>query len=309
MPFDLPMALVVLSRVAARPRSALWGIASMRRLIAFLILAAMPSFAAPAHAVMRGEVARDPSGVRQSVVRIESSLGELCSGAVIGPDLVLTAAHCLMEPATYRVVVVDRGFRQRSMRAVAAVIHPAFVPGTTPRTQPGVDLAILKLERPLGPEFLPLDPRRTGQVGTGSSVMLAGFGVVAEGQKRSARTLRQTNLVSLGPLQVMNRVLVVADSERLAASTGAGACRGDSGGPILAPAGGGGYQLLGIVSWSSGALGSSDITACGGLTAVTPISEHVRWITEGATALGGFSGAAAVRGRQSAPEGEWMRKR
>ena len=281
----------------------------MRHLMSALVLAAIPALAGPAHAVMRGEVARDPNGVRQSVVRIESSLGELCSGAVIGSDLVLTAAHCLMEPAAYRVVVVDRGFRQRSMRAVAAIIHPAFVPGTTPRTQPGVDLAILKLERPLGSDFLPLDPRQTGQVGTGSSVMLAGFGVVAEGHKRSARTLRQTNLVSLGPLQVMNRVLVVADSERLAASTGAGACRGDSGGPILAPAGGG-YQLLGIVSWSSGALGSSDITACGGLTAVTPISEHVRWITEGATALGGFSAAATVvRGRPSAVEGEWMRKR
>ena len=278
--------------------------------LAFLIaLAAAASLPAPGHAVVRGEVARDPDGVRQSVVRIESSLGELCSGAVIAPDLVLTAAHCLMEPAVYRVVVVDRSFRQRSLRAVAAAIHPAFVPGTTPRTQPGVDLAILKLERPLGPDFMPLDPHRTSRVGTGEAVMLAGFGVVAEGQKRTARTLRQTNLVSLGPMQVMNRVLVVADSERLAATTGAGACRGDSGGPILAPAAGG-YQLLGIVSWSSGALGTREITACGGLTAVTPIAEHVRWISEGAAALNGFSGAAIpFRGRGSAVEGEWMRKR
>src|SRR5688572_12484348 len=72
---------------------------------ALLALAAVAALAAPAHAVVRGEVARDPNGVRQSVVRVESSLGELCSGAVIGPDLVLTAAHCLMEPAAYRVVV------------------------------------------------------------------------------------------------------------------------------------------------------------------------------------------------------------
>jgi secreted trypsin-like serine protease len=275
---------------------------------ALLALAAVASFAAPAHAVVRGEVARDPNGVRQSVVRVESSLGELCSGAVIGPDLVLTAAHCLMEPAAYRVVVVDRAFRQRSMKAVAAAIHPAFVPGTTPRTQPGVDLAILKLERPLGPEFLPLDPRHTGQAGMGTAVTLAGFGVVAEGQKRTARVLRQTNLVSLGSMQVRNRVLVVADGQRLAETTGAGACRGDSGGPILVPVAGG-YQLLGIVSWSSGALGSRAITACGGLTAVTPIAEHVRWISEGTAALGQFDQSVPLRGRQSAVEGQWMRKR
>jgi secreted trypsin-like serine protease len=278
------------------------------RFRALLALAAVASFAAPAHAVVRGEVARDPNGVRQSVVRVESSLGELCSGAVIGPDLVLTAAHCLLEPAVYRVVVVDRGFRQRSMRAVAAAIHPAFVPGTTPRTQPGVDLAILKLERPLGPEFLPLDTRYAGQAGMGTAVMLAGFGVVAEGQKGSARVLRQTNLVSLGSMQVRNRVLVVADGQRLAETTGAGACRGDSGGPILIPVAGG-YQLLGIVSWSSGALGSRAITACGGLTAVTPIAEHVRWISEGTAALGQFDQSTTFRGGQSAVEGQWMRKR
>jgi hypothetical protein len=255
---------------------------------------------------VRGAVSRDPDGPRGSVVRVESSGGELCSGAMIAPDLVLTAAHCVLERSNYRVTGVDRAFRPRTARAVAAAMHPEFVAGTTPRTQPGVDLAILKVERPLGPEFLPLDPRRTDRVGTGTTVTLAGFGVLAEGQKRTARVLRQTNLVSLGPMQVMNRVLVVADGERLAETTGAGACRGDSGGPILA-GGPGGFQLLGIVSWSSGAIGAREATACGGLTAVTPVAEHMRWILEGASALSRFTATAPLRG--GAVEGQWMMKR
>jgi hypothetical protein len=245
-----------------------------------IILPAIVAFAllsTSAHAVIGGVASRDPNGPRGSVVRVESSTGELCSGAVIAPDLVLTAAHCVLERANYRVVAVDRAFRPRTVRAVAAAMHPAFVPGTTPRTQPGVDLAILKLEQPLGTDFTPLDPRSGGRVGTGQSVKLAGFGVLGEGQGRTARVLREARLVSLGPLQVANRVLVVADSERLAETTGAGACRGDSGGPILA-GGPGGYQLLGIVSWSSGALASRTRTACGGLTAVTPVAEHASWI-------------------------------
>ena len=102
----------------------------------------------PAHAILLGSVNRDPDGLRRSVVSIENSIGELCSGALIAPDLVLTAAHCLTDQAAYRVVAVNRAFRPQRLRIVAAAVHPAFVPGTTPRTQPGVDLAIVKVERP-----------------------------------------------------------------------------------------------------------------------------------------------------------------
>jgi hypothetical protein len=238
----------------------------------------------PALAITRGEVARNPNGLRQSVVRVESSRGEMCSGAVIAPDLVLTAAHCVDESASYRVIVVDRGFRPRVVRAVAAAMHPAFVRGTTPRTQPGVDLALIKLEQPLGRDFVPLDPRRAGRAGRGEPVEIAGFGVEAEGRKASARVLRQTQVVSLGTLQVANRVDVVVDGQRLARVPGAGACRGDSGGPIVR-GGPGGYQLVGIVSWSSGAMQSRRATACGGLTAVTPVADHASWIAARAADL------------------------
>jgi secreted trypsin-like serine protease len=249
----------------------------MRLLAASLIGTALVASASPALAITRGAVARNPNGVRQSVVQVESTRGELCSGAVIGPDLVLTAAHCIDDRASYRVVVMDRSFRPRTVRAIAAAMHPAFVPGTTPRTQPGVDLAILKLERPLGSDFVPLDPRYAGRVNGGDPVQIAGFGVAREGHKKSARVLRQTQLMSLGTMQVANRVVVAVDAQRRARTTGAGACRGDSGGPILR-GGPGGYQLVGIVSWSSGAFMSRTRSACGGITAVTPVADHANWI-------------------------------
>lgn len=244
------------------------------------VAAILLTIAAPAHAVVGGSVERSPNGVRQSVVRVESSRGELCSGTLIAPDLVLTAAHCVTQRAAYRVVAVDSAFRQRAVMATAAALHPAFVPGTTPRTQPGVDLALLKLRQPLGTDFAPLDPRAAAPVGAGQPVELAGFGSTAEDARGSARVLRRTQLVTLGTLQVANRVLVVADQQRLAATSGAGACRGDSGGPILQ-----GGRLVGVVSWSSGALRSRVRTACGGFTAVTPVAEHAPWIAAGADNL------------------------
>jgi hypothetical protein len=74
------------------PGTGLPSIIAMRALH-IVCLSALVALASPAHAVMLGTTTRDPNGTRSSVVRVESSMGELCSGALIAPDLVLTAAH------------------------------------------------------------------------------------------------------------------------------------------------------------------------------------------------------------------------
>ena len=236
----------------------------------------------PALAVVGGTASQDVRGARASTLRVETSRGELCSGAVIAPELVLTAAHCLMGGGSVSVVSLDTRFRARRHAVVAVLPHPSFVPGTTPRTQPGADLAMLRLAAPLPSDIQPVT--LGGSLWQGESVTMAGFGLSIETNKNTARRLRETRLVNAGNYTTQNTVKVAVDADAKGETPGAGACRGDSGGPVLR----GDVRsrdLVGIVSWSSGPLSSRVRSICGGFTAITPISEHRSWITDAAARL------------------------
>lgn len=243
----------------------------------FSLVVATCFYPHPAWAVIGGETTRDSSGVRRFTVAIESSRGELCSGVLVQKDVVLTAAHCVVRNARYRVTGQDTGFKPVSFQAVSLTLHPEFIPGTTPRTQPGIDLALVKLASSFSDDFTPLDPWQASAIKEGDKLTLAGFGLLQEGRASTARILRHAELLSIGSLEVANKVQVLVDPDNKGETLGFGACRGDSGGPVLR-SGFAGMQLAGIVSWSSGPLHGRVGRACGGLTAVTPVADHARWI-------------------------------
>nr|WP_291669632.1 trypsin-like serine protease [Bosea sp. (in: a-proteobacteria)] len=215
-------------------------------------------------------------------MRVETSRGELCSGAVIAPEIVLTAAHCLADGGGISVVSLDSRFRARRQIVVAVLPHPSFVPGTTPRTQPGTDLALLRLGKPLPRDIEPL--ALGGHLSQGETVTMAGYGLSAENNNRTARRLRETQLVNAGNYTTQNTVKVAVDVDSRGETPGAGACRGDSGGPVLRGSARS-RDLVGIVSWSSGPLRTRARSICGGFTAITPVSEYRNWIAAGSARL------------------------
>lgn len=234
----------------------------------------------PALAVVGGEPVGPGDPEIRWTVRVEAGDGQLCTGVAIGRRLVLTAAHCVINGGSFRVAAGAPGGRPAMIRVERVAAHDSFLPGRTPSTQPGVDLAILRLARDLPAAIEPTRPG--GWMQAGERVTIAGFGLGDENRASSARRLRRAELVSRGVFTSANRVMVAVDPARQGAVAGVGACRGDSGGPIMRAGSG---ELIGLVSWSSAPTTTRRRHVCGGFTAITPLAEHRDWIERAAQAL------------------------
>ena len=250
----------------------------MRRPALAVLALVLSSF--PAAAMVGGAPPAAPA-IARHVVLIVGSRGTFCTGVAIARDLVLTAAHCTLPGADYKLMEIDAR-HQPTLRDVADIArHPQFDLNTLLAHRATADLTLIKLAAPLGASFAPAPlapPART--VAVGDAFTVAGYGVAVRGDGKSSGTIRIANLVATGQPGTLQIRLVdgAAKGER----AGLGACTGDSGAPVFI-AQGERLAIAGVVSWSTG----PKLTAgCGGLTGVTPLTRYHDWIVETARTLG-----------------------
>ncbi|MDR6952715.1 secreted trypsin-like serine protease [Ancylobacter sp. 3268] len=238
-----------------------------------LALAAMlVGIAAPASAIVGGRPADEAT--RAQTALIVSTRGASCTGVVLSPYVVLTAAHCVQPAANYAAVAFEAS-GPRLIEASRVALHPQFDPASFETRRPTPDLALVKLSAPLPANFRParlssepaLPARRT-------AFTLAGYGVVKDGDGKSAGTLRVVNLPSIGTTGGIMIRLSASDS---AGSPAAGGCTGDSGGPVFLNG-----TVAGIIGWSTAAGGAR---GCGGVTGATLVGPQRTWIDATARAL------------------------
>src|SRR2546422_8895946 len=137
-----------------------------------LIVAALSAFALVGGApTASGEIARH-------AVLIVGSRGTSCTGSAIARDLVLTAAHCVMPGAVYKLVEFDAARRPTLKDIVRVEQHPQFDLQTLLAHRATADVALMKLTAPLPAEFAPAPlGAGGGAVAVGDRFTVAGFGV------------------------------------------------------------------------------------------------------------------------------------
>lgn len=241
--------------------------------IAFLLLGAASA--------MVGGAQPSAEGAGRSVVMIVGSRGTSCTATAIARDILLTAGHCVLPGAEYKLVDYDTAHQPVLKDVTAIARHPQFDLKRLFGHLATADVALLKLAAPI-PAKTPAVPIGSAgeRVAVGDAFIVAGYGVTVRGDGHSGGTVRAATLIATGKPGTLQ--IRLFDPATRGASPGLGACTGDSGAPVFRDTAGR-LAVIGVVSWSTGPnLGEG----CGGLTGVTPLGLYREWLVEEVKKMG-----------------------
>ena len=195
-------------------------------LLRFVAAVAALFIGGPAWAIVGG--AEDGAVFADRVVMVLTRGPEgsaFCSGLVIDPRHILTAAHCLRPPADTLVLFRDPGNVPAIMLVRRTALHPDYHKDAIRRRTVSIDVGLIETAAPLPARFRGAPLAATAGPDVGAAVVLAGFGVAHEGAPKTGGRLLSARLTVREPA---SKVLLW-----LHGTSDAGACSGDFGAPVF----------------------------------------------------------------------------
>ncbi len=221
---------------------------------------------APALAVVGPSTeAQDLAPYVVMVLQRSGAVAGFCSGVVVAPNVVLTAAHCAPAGAELRIHFKNPDGKPVLLPVAKVVSHPGYRADAIKMRRRSVDLALLRLADPLPERFRPAAFGFVNATTTGTAFRVAGFGVTRENDAASSGTLRTVRLEARDPPSSL--LLWARDPDQ----RGAGACTGDSGGPVFGAAS---DTVEAVTLWAAG----EGEAACGALTQALWLGPERGWI-------------------------------
>src|SRR6186997_2174894 len=114
----------------------------------FPVIVCLCALAASPAAAITGNAPAAPMQGRNAVM-ITGSRGTFCTGAAIARDLVLTAAHCVLPGASYKLIEFDAARTPQFLDVREIARHPNFDLQTLLGHRATADVALVKLSSPL----------------------------------------------------------------------------------------------------------------------------------------------------------------